>query len=115
MILKIGCHEVRVVYKEKEEMTDCLGLCSSNEHIIYIRKGMPQSKEKEVLLHECLHALDEFYGIGLGEKKIGTLAICLLSLLTENKVFNEPRKTTRATRENQGRKTSLPKHHLASA
>lgn len=114
MKIKVGAHTLEVMFKDPKDMDGSLGMCFSNDNVIHIRKGMPKSKEKEVLLHECLHAIDEFYGIGLGEKKVNILAMCLLTFFKENRFLYEQESCFRAIGKDKGRKTGVSKHTSSS-
>lgn len=53
--IKVGAHVYAVRRRSKEELED-LGRCDFDATEILIRKGLRQSKAREILLHEILHA-----------------------------------------------------------
>ena len=86
--IKIGPYTYDVVYKDNltHENNKLWGLCDRESHNIYLQKKMDAQKKKEVLLHECLHAIEESYGITLGENKVNQLGLALLALIYDNKL-----------------------------
>jgi hypothetical protein len=51
---------------------------------IAIRKGLDPALRAQTLLHETLHAIDEMYGLGLGENRIRVLEQVLTGLWKHN-------------------------------
>ena len=86
--IKVGAYTYIVKRKKtiKEDNQELLGLCDRGAHLIYIVKDLSDKKAKEVLLHECLHAIEESYGINLGENKVNLLGLALLALIDDNKL-----------------------------
>lgn len=86
--VKVGPYTYTVVRKReiKEEGKEMLGLCDREKHAIYMTSGMEKKKEKEVFLHECLHAIEDSYGISLGENKVNVLGLALMALIDDNKL-----------------------------
>lgn len=85
--IKVGCHKIKVIYKPSSEVKGYLGLCDADSNVIVMRKNLEHTKHREVLLHEVIHAIDENYGLKLGEEKVNNLAQHFYSLLSENKEF----------------------------
>jgi len=84
--VRIGSQEINVVFKDKiiHRGNECIGLWCHDEQEIRIERGLHQDKKKEVFLHECLHAIDDLYDIGLGEKKVNILGVSVLALIKNN-------------------------------
>ena len=87
--LKVGAYTYEVKQKKtlKEKGKDVWGYCSPNTHEIYIQETMEPDKEVEVFFHETLHAIEDSYGIELGEHKVNILGIALLALIKENNLI----------------------------
>ena len=86
--IKIVGHDYKVESK-KEPIVDgevVFGACYNKEQKIVLQKGMSESRAKEVLLHECLHALDEELRLGLGEPVVNVLGLMLKDLICTNKL-----------------------------
>lgn len=90
--VKIGIYTYKI--KEVEDLKDeknnpCWGLCEHSEHTIYLKKGMIEPRLSEVFLHECLHGIEESFGIDLGEKKVNQIGLALMAFIIDNKLdFN---------------------------
>ena len=86
--VKIGAYDYKVVEMDKleHEGNKLWGLCDREENVIYLQKGMKRKKEKEVFIHECLHAIEESYGLDLGEDKVNLLGLAFMALITDNKL-----------------------------
>ena len=87
-VVKIGAYDYKVVEVDKlvHEGKELLGLCDRENNVISLLKGMKPKKEKEVFIHECLHAIEESYGITLGEKKVNLLGLAIMALISDNKL-----------------------------
>lgn len=87
--LKIGAYDYKIkwkkglVCKDKEELW---GWCDQNNHVIYLSKKMGTKRLREVIIHECIHAIEDSYGIELGEKKVNILGLALMALISDNKL-----------------------------
>ena len=73
--------------KRKEKL---LGLCDTQNTRILLKKGMSSEKKKEVLLHECIHAIEVNLDLGLSEQKVNLLGVEMLSFLKDSRLdFNK--------------------------
>jgi len=63
------------------------GHYSTEEHIIYVEKGACPAEVKSTVLHESIHILDDFLGIGLREKHVELLERGLFALIADNPKF----------------------------
>jgi hypothetical protein len=72
--------------KLKEKALELWGFCDNDNQVLYFKKGMNRQRFIEVFLHECLHAIEESYGIDLGEKKVNRLGLSLAALFKENDI-----------------------------
>lgn len=92
--VKIGCltYEVKYVkdvpkeYKSKVKSLDLWGFCDHDSQSIYLKVGMSKERLREVFIHECLHMIEEAYGINLGEKKVNTLGLAIADLIKTNRI-----------------------------
>lgn len=75
-------YKTKIVYNEEE----CLGLCAFEECKIYILKSLSIERKKEVLLHECLHAIDKIMNYGLNEKLVNAISVEILKLIVDNQL-----------------------------
>ena len=66
---------------------DLNGECDTDQQRILVRDGMPLEGEQDVLLHECLHAIDEMVDSELTESQVKRLATGLLAVLKDNPRF----------------------------
>jgi len=84
--VKIGAYtyKVKTVKVLTHNGNDLTGLCDNDKCVISILDGMTKVDEKIVLIHECLHAIENAYGIQIGEKRVGKLDHALTALLTDN-------------------------------
>lgn len=87
------CGEVKVGYKHykvKEEQnlheseTELQGQIRYLEQEIALREDMTEESKEAALMHECLHALDEMYGIELSEEQVERLGNALYMFIEDN-------------------------------
>lgn len=87
------CGEVKVGYKHckvKEEQnlheseTELQGQIRYLEQEIALREDMTEESKEATLMHECLHALDEMYGIELSEEQVERLGNALYMFIEDN-------------------------------
>lgn len=86
--LNICGHDYKIVWKDGlfEGNTECWGVCDSEKNIIYLRKGMNNSQQQEILLHECIHAIQAINNQRASEQSVKVLALALLALIKNNKL-----------------------------
>ena len=84
--VKVGAYEysVRVVKNLTHKGINIRGICDNDELEILIDLGLRGADVPVTFLHECLHAIDEVYGVKLGEKRIGVLDHSLVAFLNDN-------------------------------
>lgn len=87
------CKEVKVGfkhYKVKEEQNlheseaELQGQIRYLEQEIALREDMTEESKEATLMHECLHALDEMYGIELSEEQVERLGNALYMFIEDN-------------------------------
>jgi hypothetical protein len=87
------CEEVKVGfkhYKVKEEQNlheseaELQGQIRYLEQEIALREDMTEESKEATLMHECLHALDEMYGIELSEEQVERLGNALYMFIEDN-------------------------------
>ena len=87
------CGEVKVGYKHykvKEEQNlheseaELQGQIRYLEQEIALREDMTEESKEATLMHECLHALDEMYGIELSEEQVERLGNALYMFIEDN-------------------------------
>ncbi|WP_339063579.1 hypothetical protein [Tepidibacillus marianensis] len=83
--VKIGCfvydvQEVKSVNKYEPRK----GEIDYFERVIKIDEDMCEQDKKETLIHEIIHGIDEFMGIGLGEEQVKKLGHGLAMMLLDN-------------------------------
>lgn len=61
------------------------GMCWTTKGVIWLSKDAPDFLQKQILLHETLHMIDNLYNLGdLSETVISTLANTFLQFLQDN-------------------------------
>lgn len=87
------CGEVKVGYKHykvKEEQNlheseaELQGQIRYLEQEIALREDLTEESKEATLMHECLHALDEMYGIELSEEQVERLGNALYMFIEDN-------------------------------
>lgn len=86
--LTIAGHQVTVKHKKGLVLNNqqCWGVYDDEKHEIYLRTGMDKTRKSEILLHECIHAIDHIHVLGLSEKAVKILGVEILALLKNNKI-----------------------------
>ena len=92
----ISGHTVKIEHVRDLKLNgeDCWGIYDDDKHVIYLKTGMDKTRKMEVLLHECLHAIEHIEGLKSNEKTIDILGRGLLALIRNNKLNFLERKTT---------------------
>nr|DAQ16231.1 MAG TPA: llama Aa1 VHH domain, Botulinum, VHH, antibody, botulinum, neurotoxin.6A [Caudoviricetes sp.] len=87
------CGEVKVGYKHykvKEEQNlheseaELQGQIRYLEQEIALREDITEESKEATLMHECLHAIDEMYGIELSEEQVERLGNALYMFIEDN-------------------------------
>lgn len=87
------CEEVKVGfkhYKVKKEQNlhesevELQGEIRYLEQEIALREDITEEAKEATLMHECVHALDEMYGIGLSEEQVERLGNALYMFIEDN-------------------------------
>jgi hypothetical protein len=63
---------------------DLVGECDSDGQVIRVRDGQPPEQERDTLLHEITHAVDEAMGTNLKEAQVRKIATGLLAVFLDN-------------------------------
>jgi len=61
-----------------------LGECSVDSLTISVRDGLPPEKERLVLIHELVHAIEDVLGLKLKEKQVEGLETGIYALIRDN-------------------------------
>jgi hypothetical protein len=63
---------------------DDMGECDDENQLISVCDGLPLDNEQDTVLHECIHALDKQFSMGLKEQQVAKLATALLAFIKDN-------------------------------
>lgn len=90
-VVKVGPFIYRVerpaiVDRNKRER---IGQVDHDALIISVEAGLRSEKAEECFLHEVLHAVDEFMGVGLTESQVSQLSNGLYMVLRENELLKD--------------------------
>lgn len=69
---------------ELHPFDDRFGDHSQVELKVRVREDLPPDEERESLLHELCHAVDEQLGLGIREKRIRAFSVGLYAMLKDN-------------------------------
>ena len=86
--LKIAGHvyKVKLTHINALDSGDNYGTCDVPKQIICLNETNSNTRMRETLLHEILHAIDIEFGFGLNEQIVNTLGLELHRILYENKL-----------------------------
>lgn len=73
-----------IVLKPDIEMPDVLGLCHSDIQQIWLRGSNTNETMTNILLHECIHAIDHTYHLNMNERQVAVLATALIAFARAN-------------------------------
>lgn len=73
-----------VRYGKDTELTDELGLCLPDKHLILIDENQNTASKKHTLTHELVHAVEQKLLLNLTETQVDLLALGLLQLFRDN-------------------------------
>ena len=86
--LVIAGHVIKIKYARGlvNGEHDCWGVYNDTTHTIYLKTGMDRTRKEEILLHECIHAIEHIHALSISEKAVKILAIEILGMLRNNQV-----------------------------
>lgn len=87
--IKIGWKEYRVSVVEPDHSLildgkECCGTINFDSSTIHLNGLMSNEENKNTLIHEILHGIEDMYGIELGEDKVDRLGNALFTILKDN-------------------------------
>lgn len=87
--IKIGYKDYDIDYRESDstlldDFDTCYGQIFYQLNKIIINSEFNEMIQKETLIHEVLHGIDDFYNVGLEEVQVQILAKAILTLLKDN-------------------------------
>lgn len=87
--IKIGWKEYDVVLTEPictlaEDTAERYGEIDFDNLVININSQVSKEEQKNTLIHEVLHGIENMYGIDLGEDKVDRLSNALYTVLKDN-------------------------------
>lgn len=83
--VKIGCFQYDIVeVKTVNKYEPRKGEIDFFERVIKIDSDMTLQDKQETMLHEIIHGIDEFMGVGLKEAQVKKLGTALAMVLTDN-------------------------------
>lgn len=91
--VKIGYHDYQIVEwtSTEVELSDTWGQCDKNDKIIYICTDTNPKTVADIFIHECLHAIWEYFALDDTqdeEKAVSVLSSGLVDMFVSNpKVF----------------------------
>ena len=86
--IKIGGLEYTVNYYDRiveDDGIENFGIVRYSEQEINISKDSTKQRQKMVLLHECIHAMDDLDGFGFDENKVRQVSNMLFNFMLDNK------------------------------
>ena len=86
--LDISGYTLKIEYRHKiiVDGHECFGVYEPAKKTIFLVKGMPPTKKKEIFLHEYLHFLEDIYRIHISHEGIASIALGFVQLLNNKKV-----------------------------
>lgn len=85
-------YNVKFIDELEAERDGVYGDCNRFKQLIRIKKNMPKDRFKEVLLHECLHAMfdtENIYHSNDEECVVNGLGMGLTKLFRDNKIMRD--------------------------
>lgn len=73
-----------VVWVDRFDDPECGGLCHKENRMIYLLKGLSDSRTTEVFIHEVLHAMEFEWGIVMPHRVVEQLEQAIVKLLKLN-------------------------------
>jgi hypothetical protein len=79
------CGEIyRIVVKPELEMNNNLGLCHADRQEIWVNQKNTEQSNVNVLLHECVHAIDYLYDLDMSERQVNVISNALIAFGKDN-------------------------------
>jgi len=82
--LLIGDNEYRIVFVDRIEGVDTLGMCDPETNVIFIKNKLSDEERFNTLCHEILHAFEFEYDLDIPHKHIYALEKPILEFLLNN-------------------------------
>lgn len=73
-----------IVKKNSIDMPDSLGMCHSDIQEIWVNNSNTDETTRNVILHECIHAISDSYDLELTERQVKVLATALIAFSRDN-------------------------------
>lgn len=105
--VKIGAftYEVKIQEKIFHNSVECYGVCDKEELVIYISEASNANPQvlRDTFFHECLHGIEQAYGIDLTEDQVSRISTAFIGLLSDNGFLKEeltlkPKRTKKRTK-----------------
>lgn len=87
MKIKIIHQDYTIAFQPEPKLADgtrCAGFTDTENGRIVVAENLKPDNQREVLLHELIHAVDDTLSIGLKEKEVHQLSVGLYTVLKEN-------------------------------
>jgi hypothetical protein len=88
-ILRICGHDIKVTFTDKPikfNGEEKWAYYDDNNHIFCLRRGMAETRQMEVVLHEALHVINCVHCLNMDERQTKLLGVELLALIRNNKL-----------------------------
>jgi len=77
-------------FEDNSRADTAMGRSDNKRGEISLSQAMAQGVKEETLLHECIHIISDNTCIGLDERQVSTLSVCLYEMLVSNDLFVKP-------------------------
>ena len=86
--IDISGYTLKIQYKNSITINgaECFGVYHQEKKAIWLVKGMPMARKKEIFLHEFIHFLEDIYRIDISEASVASLALGILQLLNNKRI-----------------------------
>ena len=82
--LLVKGEEWRIVFVDRIEGKDTLGMCDPSNRIIYIKNKQSPVETWKTFLHECIHMLEMEHDIRIPHKSVYKFENAIFELLRDN-------------------------------
>jgi len=82
--IKIFGETYNVILKSELEMNNNLGLCHPDKQEIWLNEKNTDQTNRNVLLHECVHAIDYMNDLDMTERQVNVSSTALIALVKDN-------------------------------
>ena len=81
--MNVSGYDLTIKFSDKVfvEGDECYGFYDPKKKLIVLKRGMSDTRKREIFLHEYVHFLEDIYRISISDENVGVLSLGILQLI----------------------------------